>query len=338
MAAEKIQRLRFADPKGRMPTLQFCRPAELKIDPSYQRDISSSQSQALIRRIAQQWDWDLCQPLVVARRVDFVERLFVIDGQHRLAAARLRGDIDQLPCVIVTYASSAEEAASFVALNQQRQHLSQLDIFRAAVSSGDEEAQAIAAAIADAGLSIAPHTNITAWKPGMVSNIGRIRTEWRSKGPLPIKLALRAMGRAFEGQVLQYAGTIFPGVSAVCADIWRKSVGSEKRHFDAFVAMLASKSQQVWRTEIHRACADDTNLNYRAAAVRVLSSAWSDAVARLPKPAQSQPVSALAPAPASKIKVAADALAPRWCDQCQRRVAVTKVASCQSRFCALRSR
>jgi hypothetical protein len=51
-------------------------------------------SQALIRQIARHWDWDLCLPLVVSRRAD--GSLYVIDGQHRLAAARIRGDIDHL--------------------------------------------------------------------------------------------------------------------------------------------------------------------------------------------------------------------------------------------------
>jgi hypothetical protein len=140
---------------GRMPTLQFCRPVELHIDPSYQRD-ASSEAQLLIKRIAQTWNWDLCQPLVVARRQGLIEQLFVIDGQHRLAAARLRGDIDQLPCVILSYANAADEAKNFVTLNQQRRPLSKLELFKAAVASGDAQAIEIVAAMNEAGLSIAP--------------------------------------------------------------------------------------------------------------------------------------------------------------------------------------
>ena len=47
---------------------------------------------------------------VVARRSD--GGLYVVDGQHRMAAAILRRDIGQLPCVISSYASAGDEAAS----------------------------------------------------------------------------------------------------------------------------------------------------------------------------------------------------------------------------------
>src|ERR1700756_4546158 len=203
---------------GRMPTLQFCRPYELHIDAAYQRDIMNGASQALIRKIALSWNWDLCQPLVVSRRQSLTEQLFVIDGQHRLAAARLRGDIDQLPCVIVSYESAADEAASFVKLNQARRPLSKIEIFKADIASGNPEASAIASALADEGLAIAPHSNPTVWAPGMIANIGSIQTSWRRYGEKATRSAMNALARAWGGRVLRYAGTIWPGIAAVCAD------------------------------------------------------------------------------------------------------------------------
>ena len=61
------------------------------------------------------------------------------------AAARLRGDIPQLPAVVVQYASAADEAASFVHLNQQRRPLTRLDLFKAArvIGPGETDDQAI---------------------------------------------------------------------------------------------------------------------------------------------------------------------------------------------------
>ena len=244
MSRPATSRLKVNELLGRMPTLQFCRPAELLVDPAYQRDTLSSQSQTLIRRIAQFWNWDLCQPLVVARRVDLTERLFVIDGQHRLLAARLRGDIDQLPCVIVTPGSVADEAASFVHLNQQRRPLTKLDVFKAAVASGDEEAAAIVAAMVETGLSIAPHSNHSCWKPGMVSNIGGIQIAWRRHGPGATQQAFKVLASAFEGQVLQFAGTIFPAIVAVCGD---HHGGMDAATSNCVVAMLRARPQAEWR-------------------------------------------------------------------------------------------
>src|SRR5947207_2595614 len=102
MASPAAARLKFNPPLGRMPVLQFCAPGELAVDASYQRGLEDTRSRDLIKRIAAHWNWDLCQPLVVARRQGGA--LYVIDGQHRLEAARQRGDIAQLPCVVLDYA------------------------------------------------------------------------------------------------------------------------------------------------------------------------------------------------------------------------------------------
>jgi hypothetical protein len=68
MARAATDRIKMNPPLGRMPVLQNLLPAELQIDASYQRSLDASNSQSLIRRMAQHWNWDLCQPLVVARR------------------------------------------------------------------------------------------------------------------------------------------------------------------------------------------------------------------------------------------------------------------------------
>ena len=281
MSRPATARLKCNPALGRMPTLQFCRPDELRIDPSYQRDISSGPSQTLIRRIAQHWNWDLCQPLVVARRTDLTERLFVIDGQHRLEAARLRGDIDQLPCVIVQYASAADEAASFVHLNQQRRALSKIDLFKAAIASEDPESCAIMKAIEDAGLTVAPHSNHTAWKPGMVSNLGGIEQAWRRHGGRVVRRALSALAAAWPGQVLRYAGTIFPGITAICARELKHGDEFDRNPemFDMLIEMISGVSQQEWRSEMMNRRAADPNLKYAAASQLVFLEAWGDLLA-----------------------------------------------------------
>ena len=267
----RSDRLKLTPPLGRLPTLQFILVGELQVDPEYQRSLEARSSQRLIRRVAQHWNWDLCQPLVVARRPDG-GGLFVIDGQHRLQAAKLRGDIAQLPCVVVEYASAADEAASFVHLNQERRPLSKLDLFKAAVASGDSQATAIADAMKSAGLSCAPHGNFVSWKPGMVSNIGGIERAWKDHGPEATSRAFDVLARAFEGQVLRYAGTIFPGIAALCAET------EDADELDLLVAMIGGAEQAEWRKEIAKARAEDPDLKFAAASEQVLSNAWDEAL------------------------------------------------------------
>ncbi|MBH0112747.1 ParB N-terminal domain-containing protein [Novosphingobium sp. YJ-S2-02] len=328
MAKQSTSRLKLNAPLGRMPVLQFIPPAELTVDPSYQRSIDATDSQALIRSIAQHWNWDLCQPLVVSRRLtEEGERLFVIDGQHRLEASRLRGDIAQLPCVVVAYTSAADEAASFVHLNQRRRPLKALDLFKAALASEDTEALAIASALSDSGLSLAPHGNYASWAPGMVSNIGGIQSAWRKQGEAASRHAMRALSEAFEGQVLRYAGTIYPGIVAVCRE--EASDGKiEERRFERFVTMLALRSQDDWRSDVMLEQAQ-SSAGYAESAAAAIRGAWRRATS-----GNEQPASAGARAGTGA------ALPPfsgrQWCDQCDQQVQYGQACLCRDKHCTIR--
>lgn len=341
MKANKAQtKQKFEPQKGRMPTLQFQLPSELRIDPSYQRSIDNQESQKLISKIAAKWNWDLCLPLVVARRTD--GGLYVIDGQHRLEAAKMRGDIVQLPCVVVNYDSAADEAANFVQLNQARRPLSKLEVFKAAIASEDPEAIAIVRAIERAGLAIAPHSNPTAWKPGDVSNIGGIEAAWRNDGEAATAQALIAMAKGFDGQILTYAGTIFPGIVAVCADEMKGGKRFEDKRVATFINMLGLKSQTEWRTAILQLRVELPNLNFPKASAETLRRAWKRASAAVetPCPPPSKPAN---PAPIARQTIMPPvksgpmpANGPRWCSQCEQRVSPAKAASCSSAFCKVK--
>lgn len=342
MARPATSRLKVNPPLGRMPVLQFLRPEELAIDSSYQRSIESGDSQALIRRIAQHWNWDLCLPLVVARRADGA--LYVIDGQHRLAAARLRRDIQMLPSVVVEYASAADEAASFVHLNQQRRPLGKLDLFKAAVASGDPQACAILEAMKDAGLSVAPHLTAAAWKPGMIGNIGGIESAWRNAGPTAATEALHALATAFAGEVLRYAGTIFPGIVAVCAEECRGREDFAPARFATFTAKLGTIGQEALRKQIVATTAERHDLGRVQAAVKVVTEVWwpdrkgiARSIAPAPAPAPVKPTPAPTP-PALPVNFVAGEDRKCWCDQCEMRVTMDQAKGCRSRWCSLKAR
>ena len=98
---------------------------------TYQRPLS----QARIRKISSNWDPDLCLPLVVSARHGATYA--VIDGGHRLGAARLRG-ITFLPCCVHRDLDKAEEAALFWQLNAYRKGVRNTDKFRAQIIANVE--------------------------------------------------------------------------------------------------------------------------------------------------------------------------------------------------------
>jgi hypothetical protein len=205
----------FAPPRGRLPTIEWVPIGELLIDDSYQRSIETKASQKLIREIASGWDWDVLDVLKVSRRPD--DRLYLVDGQHRRAAAALRGDIAQLPCVLKRCDGPAEEARLFIAANRGRKRMSRIDDYRAALGAGDPEALAIGRIVAAAGFTIAKHELAKHLAPGELMNVVGLRGLLARLGEPALGEALRLMGEAFPDEVLVMPTTMAEAIAALSA-------------------------------------------------------------------------------------------------------------------------
>lgn len=202
--------------KGMPPSIENRIPAELNIDDSYQRSTDTGPSQALIKRIANGWDWRMCMPLVVSKRED--GSLWVIDGQHRLAAALLRGDIPFLPCCVGVYGSVADEAAMFVAMNRARRPMNRLDDFHAAIASADNEALTIRRLITGAGFTIARKTGSQSWVPGEVAFTSAVAKVLRKHGEKVCADALNTMSEAFPDEVLNAGSSMFTALTKLAVN------------------------------------------------------------------------------------------------------------------------
>ena len=103
---------------------------DLRIDDAYQRDAVESK----VMLMAKDWSWIGCGAIIVALRPD---GFWVIDGQHRVMAARKRTDIDDLPCMVFEVAEKKMEAAGFLSVNTNRKPLTAVDRFKAKCEVGD---------------------------------------------------------------------------------------------------------------------------------------------------------------------------------------------------------
>ncbi len=273
MSRPATSRLKVNPPVGKPPVLEWIAPADLLVDETYQRSLEADTSQTLIRRIASFWDWGLCQPVNVARRED--GSLWIVDGQHRHAAALLRDDIPHLPCVVQSFRNRGEEAAAFVALNKQRRALSAVDVFKASLAAGDQDAAAVMQVITDAGLSLARHQNYVAWKPGQLYCIPTIQGGYRRHGRVVVSASLCALSEAFEGQVLNTAAHLLEGLLLFYAAELREDAFEP----DVFIETLTATSQAEWvrraRAEMARA-----DLGRKDAMRSVLTAAYLDQLSR----------------------------------------------------------
>jgi hypothetical protein len=318
---------------GELPVLQYCAVEQLCVDERYQRSLEARNSISLVRRIAANWDWGLCQPLYVARRDD--GKLYVVDGQHRWAAAKLRGDVWQLPCVVRSFATPEQEAAAFVALNQERTPLTQLQIFRAATAAGDPEACGISAAIEEAGLTVATTSNNQQCGKGAVGNIGGLKSCWRVHGKEGLVASLRVLREAFPDQVLRYAGSLFPGIVALAAPAAK---ANEPGLLRKVVELVATRSQDRWVSKVLQLISNDPSLNRGTAAVIVFKAAQRGEEP-MPTRAPAGPVSQLSTGGhAPPVYVKLDPAETTWCDQCDQRRSGAQAAACSSPFCSLKAK
>jgi len=107
--------------------------ADLLIDDAYQRHIKDPK----VMEFAGDWSWIACGVIKVADRSGL---FFVIDGQHRVMAARKRSDIAMLPCLVFESAGLVSEAQGFLDSNTSNRPLSVLDRFKALLITNDPRA------------------------------------------------------------------------------------------------------------------------------------------------------------------------------------------------------
>lgn len=96
---------------------------ELRVDNTYQRPAHQDKVVA----IARGWSWMACGVITVADRSNV---FYVIDGQHRVLAARRRADISTLPCIVFTSQEKVAEADAFLRVNTHRKNMSGIEKFR----------------------------------------------------------------------------------------------------------------------------------------------------------------------------------------------------------------
>jgi hypothetical protein len=324
---------------GSLPVLQYCAPEQLLIDDSYQRSLEATNRArrwsgasprmglgavpALVRRPARRWR-------AVRRR--------------RPASARRCGacaaTLPSCRASSATFDSADREAAAFVQLNQQRRPLDALDLFKAALASGDPTATLIKQCLEDAGLELANSTNNQTMKAGQVGNVGGLQRCERTYGAAVLRTALKVLALAYPQQVLRYAGSIFPGIVAVVAgELHNRAAPTDL--VPRLAGFVGRDAQSEWVHRFAQAKADDVNLKHSQAAERVLRAAWVEysqarhGLPPAPKVEQHDPGGCAPPV----YTVAPTFLKPAetaWCDQCDRQVSGARAAKCASKFCKLK--
>ena len=133
------------------------------------------------------------------------------------------------------------------------------------------------------------------------------------------------LAAAWPGEALRYAGTVWPGIAALCADEpWAST--------ESLAATVAAKSQAKWRQLQAQARAENQNLKFKSASELMMRRARGSLAAQpAAKPLPRQQTSA--PAAPRALKFTGN---KAWCGQCEMMIARVTAEGCKSRFCALK--
>lgn len=187
----------MSDP-GEAPTLEWVDKTLFCVDMHYQRSVEGDRSRRVINNIIKNFQWARFSPPTVTPAGDS-GKYIVIDGQHRIEAARQRPDIVVVPVYILPQMTRQEAAAAFVSINKDRVNLTPIALFKAELAMGDRAALQIQEVLEEADVTIAPYP-----KPGGMTlpretaSIGTIRNGLKKFGEAPVIAALMIIPDTFK--------------------------------------------------------------------------------------------------------------------------------------------
>lgn len=116
---------------GTRPEMRWIEVELLDVDHVYQRMLSPKHA----KKLASDFKWVAFQPLTVTPTKG--ARYAVIDGQHRLQAAKAIVQVVELPCYVVPKVDQKGQAAAFLETNNSHKAVSSLEKFRAGIVGCD---------------------------------------------------------------------------------------------------------------------------------------------------------------------------------------------------------
>jgi len=325
---------------GAPPSLEQVPLDRLQVDPTYQRATDSPASKMLIVGMVKAWDWSLCQPIVVSRRADGT--LWVLDGQHRVAGARARGDIPFLPCVLLSSLDTQAEAKTFVGLNTRRQRLTQGQIFHGQLAAGDPTARLVQDMLDQAGWRVRRISNTASFMPGDLECAPMLVKAVNLIGENPVKWAINTLRAAYLDVAVRPSATLLKALFELFDHV---EDGDGHLTTARIVATLSAHKPEEWVMAGHIMRENNQHLSQIGAvgaAMRLVAQGKAmptAIVSRAPAPVPVSPPPRPVPAPVK----AAPELGPvfgtsgkGWCDQCDQLRTRDQAKACIDPFCKMR--
>lgn len=207
--------------RGAQPKLQWIEVIKLRVNRRYQREILKNGRRNILA-ITREFDWRKFAPLIVAPAKGGL--FAIIDGQHRVAAAKLCG-IAKVPCQVVD-ATEAEQADCFAAINGRVTAITPLQLYAAELAAGLKETSTLAKACAEGGVIICRYPiPAPKMKPGETLAIGALKRAFGRYSRDTFVLALRCITATGGGNAGLVRAQLIEAFCRVLAPApsWRKN-------------------------------------------------------------------------------------------------------------------
>lgn len=203
--------------------------SELLVDSAYQRTLNKER----VDRIVKEFNPRQFGYLKISRRDG---QYYVIDGQHRLAAAKILG-YTSLPCNMCEGLSQQTEADDFRFQHENMSRIHTRDQFRAALTANDEESVNIAQIAANNGFTLSG-LGIDARNPDCISSIGTLQRIVRGSpdGYKILDLTLYLIKMTWGGQSKAAYGFVIGGTAVFV----RRFIGKDF-NYENFVKQLTGE-------------------------------------------------------------------------------------------------
>lgn len=188
-----------------MARLEFIPVTAINVDPTYQRRTDA----ARVKRIAAALDEGAMKAISVSERPD--GSLWVYDGAHTVAAARLAG-MSRVPALIVR-GTREQEARWFLAINGGSKRVSQRDTQHAGVAASDAVAVLVDRLMSAHGLTVQSGGQA---RPGKTNAVGLLRT-LAKRDPAGLEAAMGVIGGLWPSEPLAWSGRVISGVHGAIA-------------------------------------------------------------------------------------------------------------------------
>lgn len=225
---------------GPRPTMEWLPLDQLAVDPTYQRDTHTRRSRDRIKRIVERFAWRRFQPPTVAIAAN--GKYAVLDGQHRVEAARQHPDISEVPCYIVSAEEVRQQADSFVHINKERGNVPPTQLFYAELAARDPDALHIADICRRTGIAIARAGRPDGLPPGETLAVGKIKRLLAAYGDTPVVHGISALVQAAGEERDQLRAEVIAGSVSFFANFG----DDPKFDFERFVAALGSRTAEEW--------------------------------------------------------------------------------------------